>query len=379
VKSDSSILTLPSQSNITIAANTLIPGQYSFTVTVTKGSRSATFTVTIQVVAATTTIVNVGIRASATLIRTNDLILLTPIVASSVQVASYQWVLINVPLLSTTDSVVSTLTGSTLLINPLRRYLFIEGSVLVFELTITDVNGNRGKAQISITVATSPTGCKLEISPSTGGVALNTKFTISVLGCSSSLTPLSYVVRGASILTGLALSSPLVSASTNVLTTPLPAGNPVYVHVTVIDTFGSSSVVQSSIQVVSANLTTTQFGENINSTLNNFNLNKDTDGFVSQALSILSQLQGLSSTDQTSVSNQLIQSALNVIAAGGDRGAVLNLIAELLSPLSNNPDIPSTTPNLQESYLTQTITAISQQLSSASKFPSIFFFFFFFV
>lgn len=181
-------LTLPPESEITLAAGVLPPGVFRFEVTGSKDTREAAASVEVTVEAGSIPAVSIegeGPTASALLpgakFEVSDPLELAGSATSDVAGSlTWSWTVTGPGQLDLSDPSISS-TGADTPALLLAPNALAEGATYRFELTVRDADGGLGKAAVELTTNAGPQGGTLSAQPVTG-TALTTEFAINAAG-----------------------------------------------------------------------------------------------------------------------------------------------------------------------------------------------------
>eukprot|EP00698_Gefionella_okellyi_P005339 TRINITY_DN1485_c0_g1_i1.p1 TRINITY_DN1485_c0_g1~~TRINITY_DN1485_c0_g1_i1.p1 ORF type:complete len:2800 (-),score=545.81 TRINITY_DN1485_c0_g1_i1:920-9319(-) len=232
-RSGSTPLTLTSTALITVPANTLSAGPYTFTVTVyAADGRSASAFASVNM--------NVGGPAlalsSSTALTVNPTasFQVTSTATSSTGVVDAAWVIsTGQALMSSASCFLTAASSNTLVVD---ANCLAPSSVYVFNHTAA-VNGVSASNLVTVRTQSVPTGGSLDVTPTTGSV--DTAFTLSTTGFTTNNGPLAYTFGYQQNNMWFLLHAQDATATS--ITSQLPAGTTA-VRVTAIDASGATSV-----------------------------------------------------------------------------------------------------------------------------------------
>ncbi|KAL6042498.1 Counting factor 45-1 [Balamuthia mandrillaris] len=232
------------QATITLPAGAVLPGKYSFSVHVSKGTRSAEASelVTVNWEDMPTVSIRIGDDPLTRDLRINpgsQLVLRGSAFSPTGQaLVSYQWAQLVGDLdLSDPDTLGGLLTDESLVINAAQM---TPGADYHFRLSVTDESGETGRADVAFRTNDAPWSGECTMEPDSG-VAFETEFDLRCIGFEDNAEdfPLFYTFY---IRTASGLEFPLAThyPNTNKLRTLLPAlGEPITVLVRVRDRLGA--------------------------------------------------------------------------------------------------------------------------------------------
>jgi len=360
---------LVSSSSISIPANTLESNSvYTFSLKYKVVSREASALVTVETVS--TEVVSIKILALPAKVNPSDEVSVEA-EWNTVSNTDFTWNVTEggLDIVSPNNRLTSRITNIKTL--KLKKDVLVPGRKYTFQVVATNTASNQrvGVAEISTVANTVPQAGSLSVSPSSGGITLQSTFTLTASGWSDSDTPLSYSFGYRSRETTVLLSQ--YSAASTLSTKNLPSGTyPVICFVR--DSFGAVSSLESNVTVsdLSENEKVAVVNQAVNDILSQENIPVDQLGSsISSALDVINSASQASVQEKRDIreklTTKLLSSVTSLLVVDEE---TFSQVGPALQSLTGNPSEGTTeditrTVNVLNSLLTRSTTISSSSAS----------------